>query len=137
MGVAEGVERVSGKRAVGHARARPGALAHCSVMAAPGSERTRTTSATRTPPDRNTRILWFNVSFFGTLAWLSSSARASEAGDWWHRIGQLPLMLTGLILFWIAWWHLDKGRTRPALALAGPATVILSVWITSVHGAAL
>jgi len=47
------------------------------------------------------------------------------------------MVLAGLILFWIAWWHLDKGRDRQALVLAGPATVILSVWITSVHGAAL
>jgi hypothetical protein len=106
-------------------------------MSAPRPERTRPSSVTRTPSDRNTRILWFNVAFFGTLAWLSSSARASDAGDWWHRIGQLPLMVAGLTLYWIAWWHLDKGRDRHALALAGPATVILSVWITSVHGAAL
>jgi len=106
-------------------------------MAAPPPERTRSTSATQTVLDRNTRILWFNVLFFGTLAWLSSSARAVEAGDWWHRWGQLPLMLAGLVLFWIAWWHLDNGRDRHALTFAGPATVILSVWITSVHGAAL
>ncbi|HEV3377869.1 MAG TPA: hypothetical protein VG126_11390 [Thermoleophilaceae bacterium] len=106
-------------------------------MAAPGPERTRLTSATRTLPDRNTRILWFNVLFFGTLAWLSSSARASEGGDWWHHWGQIPLMFAGLVLFWIAWWHVDKGRDRQALTFAGPATVILSVWITSVHGAAL
>ena len=106
-------------------------------MAAPPPERTRPSSATRTAPDRNTRILWFNVLFFGTLAWLSSAARAADAGDWWHRIGQIPLVLAGLVLYWIAWWHLDKGRDRQALTLAGPATVILSVWITSVHGAAL
>jgi hypothetical protein len=106
-------------------------------MAAPPPERTRHASAARTLPDRNTRILLFNLAFFGTLAWLSSGARAAEAGDWWHRFGQLPLMLAGLILFWIAWWHVDKGRDRDALAVAGPATVILSVWITSVHGAAL
>ena len=106
-------------------------------MAAPPPERTRPSSATRTVPDRNTRILWFNVLFFGTLAWLSSAARAADAGDWWHRIGQIPLVLAGLVLYWIAWWHLDKGRDRQALSLAGPGTVILSVWITSVHGAAL
>ena len=107
-------------------------------MPAPPPERTRlSSSTTRTAPDRTARILWFNVSFFGTLAWLSSAARASEAGDWWHRIGQIPLVLAGLTLFWIAWWHLDKGRDRQALTLAGPATVILSVWITGVHGAAL
>jgi hypothetical protein len=105
-------------------------------MAAPPPERTRLASASRTAPDRNTRILWFNVSFFGTLAWLSSSAEVSDAGHWWHRVGQIPLMIAGLTLFWIAWWHVDKGRDRQALALAGPATVILSVWVTSVHGAA-
>jgi carbon starvation protein CstA len=106
-------------------------------MAAPPPERTRRSSETQTAPDENTRILWFNVAFFGTLAWLSSSARVSDTGDWWHRFGQIPLMVAGLVLFWIAWWHLDKGRDRQALSLAGPATVILSVWITSVHGAAL
>jgi hypothetical protein len=106
-------------------------------MAAPRPERTRRSAATRSLPDSGTRVLWFNVAFFGTLAWLSSGARASEDGDWWHRVGQLPLMLVGLILFWIAWWHLDKGRDREALALAGPATIILSAWMTSVHGAAL
>ena len=106
-------------------------------MAAPPPERTRPSSVTRTAPDRNTRILWFNVLFFGTIAWLSSAARAADAGDWWHRIGQVPLVLAGLALFWIAWWHLDKGRDREALSVAGPAAVILSVWITSVHGAAL
>jgi hypothetical protein len=106
-------------------------------MAAPRPERTRSSTATRKPPDRNTRVLWFNVAFFGTLAWLSSGARAAEAGDWWHRIGQVPLMLTGLTLFWIAWWHADKGRDREALAVAGPATIVLSAWLTSVHGAAL
>ena len=104
-------------------------------MAAPRPERTRRTSTTRSPPDRNTRIMLFNVAFFGTLAWLSSSAQASDAGGWWHRGGQLPLMLAGLSLFWIAWWHLDKGRDHEGLMVAGPATVILSVWITSVHGA--
>jgi hypothetical protein len=106
-------------------------------MAAPRPERTRHTPATGEPPDRETRILWFNVAFFGTLAWLGSGAKAAQAEDWWHRFGQLPVMLTGLILFWIAWWHLDKGRDRDALAVAGPATVILSAWLTSVHGAAL
>jgi hypothetical protein len=106
-------------------------------MAAPPPERTRPSSATRTAPDRNTRILWFNVLFFGTLAWLSSAARAADAGDWWHRIGQMPLVLAGLVLYWIGWWHVDKGRDRQALAVAGPGTVILSVWITSVHGSAL
>jgi hypothetical protein len=106
-------------------------------MAAPPPERTRLSSATRTVPDRNTRILWFNVLFFGTIAWLSSAARAADAGDWWHRIGQVPLVVAGLVLFWIAWWHLDKGRDREAISVAGPAAVILSVWITSVHGAAL
>ena len=100
-------------------------------------ERTRRAAAKRTPPDHDTRVLLFNVVFFGSLAWLGSGARAAEGGDWWHRFGQLPLMLTGLILFWIAWWHVDKGRDREALTLAGPATVILSVWLTSVHGAAL
>jgi hypothetical protein len=94
-------------------------------------------AATRPPPDRETRILLFNVVFFGTLAWLGSGAKAAEAGDWWHRAGQLPLMLVGLILFWIAWWHVDKGRDREAFAVGGPATVILSAWLTSVHGAAL
>jgi hypothetical protein len=106
-------------------------------MAAPRPGRIRPTSATRTPPDRDTRILWFNVLFFGTLAWLSSAARAADAGDWWHRVGQVPLALAGLILYWIAWWHLDKGRDREALALGGPATIVLSAWLTSVHGAAL
>jgi hypothetical protein len=106
-------------------------------MAAPRPERTRRPAATGNPPDSTTRILWFNVVVFGSLAWLSSAARASDGGDWWHRVGQLPLMLTGLVLYWIAWWHLDKGRDRTALELAGPATVILSVWMTSVHGAAL
>jgi hypothetical protein len=106
-------------------------------MAAPRPERTRRTSGTRTPPDRDTRILLFNVAFLGTLAWLGSGAKAADAPDWWHRVGQLPLMLAGLILFWIAWWHVDKGRDREALAVAGPATIILSAWLTSVHGAAL
>ena len=76
----------------------------------------------------------FNVAFFGTLAWLASGARAAHESDWWHRFGQLPLMLIGLILFWIGWWHVDKGRDRQALLLFGPAVAILSVWITSVHG---
>jgi len=101
------------------------------------SERVRRVTVTRDLPDRTTRVLLFNVTFFGTLAWLSSSARATDAADWWHRWGQLPLMLTGLVLFWIAWWHVDKGRDRQGLMLAGPATAILSVWMTSVHGAAL
>jgi hypothetical protein len=108
-------------------------------MAAPGPRnRTRRTPATaRTPPDRDTRILLFNVVFFGTLSWLASAARAAEAAGWWHRFGQLPLMITGLILFWIGWWHLDAGRDRQALMVCGPAVAILSIWLTSVHGAAL
>ena len=107
-------------------------------MAAPGRpERARGAAAKRAPPDQDTRILLFNTVFFGSLAWLGSGAKASAGGDWWHRVGQLPLMLTGLILFWIAWWHVDKGRDREALTLAGPATAILSVWLTSVHGSAL
>jgi hypothetical protein len=77
----------------------------------------------------------FNVLFFGTLAWLGSGAQAADASDWWHRIGQLPLMVAGLVLFWIGWWHVDKGRDRQALMVLGPAVAILSVWVTSVHGA--
>jgi hypothetical protein len=100
-------------------------------------ERARPVTVTREPPDSTTRILLFNVIFFGTLAWLGSGGHALEGSGWWHRWGQLPLMLTGLVLFWIAWWHVDKGRDRQALLLAGPATAILSIWMTSVHGAAL
>jgi hypothetical protein len=99
------------------------------------ARKTRSTTVTR-PPDRSTRILMFNVSFFGTLAWLGGGAQAAEAEGWWHRFGQLPLMLAGLIIFWIGWWHIDQGRDRQALIAFGPAVAILSIWITSVHGAA-
>jgi hypothetical protein len=87
------------------------------------------------PPDRQARILMFNVAFFGTLAWLGAGAQAAKSGDWWHHAGQLPLMLTGLVLSWIGWWHIDRGRDRQALLAFGPAVAILSIWITSVHGA--
>jgi hypothetical protein len=86
-------------------------------------------------PDRQARILMFNVTFFGTLSWLGSGAQAADSGDWWHRVGQLPLMLAGLVLFWMGWWHADRGRDRQALIAYGPAVAILSAWITSVHGA--
>jgi hypothetical protein len=78
----------------------------------------------------------FNVTFFGTLSWLGSGAQAADSGDWWHRVGQLPLMLAGLVLFWMGWWHADRGRDRQALIAYGPAVALLSAWITSVHGAA-
>jgi carbon starvation protein CstA len=105
-------------------------------MAAPRpSERTRT-SPYGAPVDQQTRTLLFNVVFFATLASLSSAARAAQATDWWHRYGQVPLMLAGVVLLWIAWWHADNGRDRQALTAAGPAVVILSAWLTSVHGAA-
>jgi hypothetical protein len=97
-------------------------------------QRTGRAKASR-PPDRETRILIFNVTFFGTLAWLGAGAQAAASGDWWHRAGQLPLMLTGLIVVWIGWWHIDHGRDRQALMAYGPAVAILSIWITSVHGA--
>jgi hypothetical protein len=100
-------------------------------------ERTRRAAVTRDLPDRATRVLLFNVAFFGTLSWLASSAQATDASGWWHRVGQIPLMLAGLILFWICWWHLDAGRDRQAFKLGGPAVAILSIWMTSVHGAAL
>jgi hypothetical protein len=107
-------------------------------MAAPvPPERTGSRTATRPPPDRSTRTLLFNVAFFGTLAWLASGAQATDVDDWWHRYGQLLLMLAGMILFWIGWWHADHGRDRQALNLFVPAVAILSVWLTSVHGAAL
>ncbi len=106
-------------------------------MAGEGSpDRTRRHDATR-PPDRGTRILMFNVTFFGTLSWLGAGAQAAEAAGWWHRVGQLSLMLAGLIVFWIGWLHIDRGRDRQALTAYGPAVAILSIWITSVHGAAL
>ncbi len=100
----------------------------------PPHERARRT-AVASPPDRITRILMFNVAFFGTISWLGSGAEAAAGGDWWHRTGQLALMLAGLILFWIGWWHVDKGRDRHALMVFGPAVAILSIWMTSVHGA--
>jgi hypothetical protein len=107
-------------------------------MAAPKPpERTRRATVVRPPPDRDTRILMFNVTFFGTLAWLASAAKAGTAvGDWWHRYGQIGLMLAGLVLFWMGWWHVDKGRDRQALFVLGPAVAVLSIWATSVHGSA-
>jgi uncharacterized membrane protein len=107
-------------------------------MAAPlPPERTRQPTTTRPPPDRATRTLLFNVTFFGTLACLASAARAADVDDWWHRFGQLPLVLSALILFWLGWWHVDKGRDREAVTLFVPGVAILSVWLTSVHGSAL
>jgi hypothetical protein len=104
-------------------------------MASRGSQQRTGRATANRPPDRQTRILMFNVSFFGTLSWLGAGAEASASGDWWHRVGQLPLMLTGLIVFWIGWWHIDRGRDRQARVAYGPGVVILSIWITSVHGA--
>ena len=76
----------------------------------------------------------FNVTFLGTLSWLGAGAQAADAGGWWHRTGQLPLMLAGLVILWMGWWHIDQGRDRQALMAYGPAVAILSVWVTSVHG---
>jgi uncharacterized membrane protein len=79
----------------------------------------------------------FNVAFFGTLCWLASAAQAgTEGAGWWHRYGQVGLMIVGLVLFWVGWWHVDNGRDRQALSVFGPAVAILSVWVTSVHGSA-
>ena len=106
-------------------------------MAVDDRRQTARAPATDRHPDGGTRTLMFNVAFFGTLAWLGSGAQvAIETGDWWHRFGQVPLMLAGLILFWIGWWHVDKGRDRLAVTMFGPAVAALSVWVTSVHGTA-
>jgi hypothetical protein len=85
------------------------------------------------PPEETTRILVFNLVFFGTLAWLGSAATVADAGGWWYQLGQVALALAGIVLFWIAWWFDERGLERRALTLAGPAVAILSVWATSVY----
>lgn len=89
----------------------------------------------RRTPAETTRILLFNVAFFGTLAWLGSAARVARSDGWWFETGQLALVLAGTILLWLAWWHDERGRTRTALNFGVPAIALMSVWVTSVHSA--
>ena len=88
----------------------------------------------RTPAETN-RILHFNLTFFGTLAWLGSAARVARAQGWWFELGQFGLVLAGLVLFWVAWWLDDRGGHRQALNFAVPAVALLSFWFTTVHSA--
>jgi hypothetical protein len=85
------------------------------------------------PVEEVNRILMFNSAFFGTLAWLASAVGVARSHGWWYELGQMGLAVGGIVLFWIAWWHDDRGRTRQALQVACPALAILSIWVTSVH----
>jgi hypothetical protein len=78
-------------------------------------------------------ILLFNSVFLGTLAWLASAAAVARSHGWWYELGQVALALTGVVVFWIAWWLDERRRTRQALQLAGSGVAILSIWLTSVH----
>ena len=78
-------------------------------------------------------VLMFNSAFLGTLAWLASAAAVARSNGWWYELGQVALALAGIVLFWIAWWLDERGRTRRALQVAGPGVAILSIWVTSVH----
>jgi hypothetical protein len=84
-------------------------------------------------PEERTRILFFNLVFFGSLAWLGTAVTVSNADGWWYELGQVGLALAGIVLFWIAWWYDERGFQRRALQLAGPAVAVLSVWATSVY----
>jgi hypothetical protein len=78
-------------------------------------------------------ILLFNSVFLGTLAWLASAAAVARSNGWWYELGQVALALTGIVLFWIAWWLDERRRTRQALQVSGLGVAVLSIWLTSVH----
>ena len=78
-------------------------------------------------------ILLFNSVFLGTLAWLASAAAVARSHGWWYELGQIALALTGIVLFWIAWWFDEHRHTRRAVELAGSGVAVLSIWLTSVH----
>lgn len=108
--------------------------------AGPGSTRTRHPAKTREvsvarrrTPEEVSRILLFNIVFFGSLAWLGSAADVSHHEGWWYELGQIGLALAGIILFWIAWWFDGQGLTRQALGAVVPAVATLSIWLSSVH----
>lgn len=82
-----------------------------------------------------TGILMFNVTFFGTLAWLASAADVAHSKGWWYERGQMALALAGVVMFWMAWWFDQRGRARASLSLAAPAVATLSLWFTAVHSA--
>jgi hypothetical protein len=85
------------------------------------------------PVEEVNGILLFNSAFFGTLAWLASAAIVAKSDGWWYELGQIALALAGIVLFWMAWWHDEHGRTRQALRFGGPGVAVLSIWVTSVH----
>jgi hypothetical protein len=89
------------------------------------------------PVEEVNGILLFNSAFLGSLAWLASAVVVAKSDGWWYEVGQVPLAVTGIVLFWIAWWFDERGRTRQALQIAGPAVAVLSIWLTSVHGVLL
>jgi hypothetical protein len=90
---------------------------------------------TRRTQEETSRILLFNLTFFGTFAWLGSTVDVALDGGWWYGHGQTALALAGMVLFWIAWWLDDRGRPRQALRFALPAVATLSVWVTTVYPA--
>jgi hypothetical protein len=85
------------------------------------------------PVQETNGILLFNTTFFGTLAWLASAALVGKSDGWWYELGQIPLALAGIVVFWIAWWLDEHRRTRQAVHIAGAGVAILSIWVTSVH----
>jgi hypothetical protein len=85
------------------------------------------------PVEEVNGILLFNSAFLGTLAWLASAVVVAKSDGWWYERGQIALALAGIVLFWIAWWLDECGRTRRALQTAGPGVAVLSIWVTSVH----
>jgi hypothetical protein len=87
------------------------------------------------PVEEVNGILLFNSAFLGTLAWLTSAVVVAKSDGWWYELGQFALALAGIVLFWIAWWLDERGRTRRALQMAGPGVAVLSIWVTSVHAA--
>lgn len=89
------------------------------------------------PVEEINGILLFNCAFLGTLAWLASAAVVAKSDGWWYELGQMVLALAGIVLFWIAWWLDEHGRTRRALQAVAPAVAILSIWVTSVHAVLL
>jgi hypothetical protein len=89
----------------------------------------------RRSPEEVSRILLFNLLFFGSLAWLGSAADVSHSNGWWYGRGQIALALVGIILFWIAWWFDGQGLPRPAIGTVVPAIATMSVWFSSVHSA--
>jgi hypothetical protein len=99
---------------------------------APGMRHLWVVTGPRTREELSETLL-FNAAFFGTLAWLVAAAVVADADGWWYELGQFGLALTGIVLFWIAWWLDCHDRTRPALEAGGAGLAALSIWLTSVH----